>query len=57
MIAETANLTAGLKDVKEATVATNARTESSKEREEAPNFFYVWLGTNSKPWLSKSASA
>jgi len=39
MIAETANLTAGLKDVKEATVATNTRYESSKEREEAPNFF------------------
>jgi hypothetical protein len=39
MIAETANLTAGLKDVKEAAVATNTRRRSSKEREEVPNFF------------------
>lgn len=39
MIAETANLTAGLEDVKEATVATNTRHRSSKQREEAANFF------------------
>jgi len=30
MIAETANLTAGLKDVKETAVATNTRQRSSK---------------------------
>jgi RNA polymerase sigma-70 factor, ECF subfamily len=57
MIAETANLTAGLEDVKEAAVATNTRRESSKHWEEARIFPYVWLGTNGRSRMSKSASA
>jgi len=43
MIAETANLTAGLKDVKEATVATNTRRESSKNGEKPRiSFMFGW---------------
>src|SRR6476619_2419645 len=43
MIAETANLTAGLKDVKEATVATNTRRESSKNgKKPRISFMFGW---------------